>query len=125
MEKQDYLLVSEVYETICLLPHTGNALRSEKRIREYLNRDIYMNGYCWSALIRYFFKYHDMSGLLSEVQIIPSEEKCLFHICYVKKTEERIIQLKALAAAIREAVDDESRLGKWADEFGFEEWDDW
>ena len=113
----DWLHVSEDSCTLSLYPYTGKAWDFGKQIIEAHDRYLYMNGYCWSSMIKHYLRSTHFSLQVNGIEMLPKEYVCLF--CGQKSSGGAI---QMLADTLRKAA---PMLPSWVHETEFDEWDDW
>ena len=113
----DWLHVSEDGCSLALYPYTGKAWDVGKQITEEHNRYLYMNGYCWSSMLKYYLRSSHFSLQGNGIEMLPKEYACFF--CAQNSSGGAI---QALADTLRNAA---PTLPSWVHETEFDEWDDW
>ncbi len=104
------------YVSLVIFPYLGKAFELNKRIWEYDDR-IYMNGYCWGSLVRYYAGYRDWAGKADQER---------YEFRFWKNKEESALPLaERLLRILKKMVDDPDKVVNWIDEKDFSEWDDW
>lgn len=113
----EWLFVTDDCCTMSLYPYAGKAWEVGQQIQAlYYNRP-YMNGYCWSSMVKYYLKSKKASHLLNEIEVYPKEHVCIFRA--QKPNGDKIRQLSDI---IRNDV---TLLPRWLVDSQFDEWDDW
>ena len=112
----DCLVISDDHSSIILYPYVGQAAVIGQTIKEAYSPMLYMNGYCWSAMLhRYCWKNKPATVSLFETDC--SENSVIFHTA-----PENVIPL---AEYLRTIIDNSSILPDWVIETDFDDWDDW
>ena len=115
----EWLFVSDDCSTLSLYPYAGKAWEVGRQIRalNYDYNSLYMNGYCWSSLVRYYLRSKNSLHLLNDIEKYPEEHVCIFR---TEKSNGEAIRL--LSNTLRREV---NLLPAWLTESHFDDWDDW
>ncbi len=115
----EWLYIPDDGSTLLLCPYVGRAWEVGKQIiASYGNYSHpYMNGYCWSSMIKYYLRSKNASQLLHEMEISPEEHVCVFH-AHSPNNEA----IRQLAIILRSDI---TLLPEWLIKSDFDEWDDW
>lgn len=113
----EWLFISDDYSTLSLYPYTGKAWEVGQQIQAQYDYRPYMNGYCWSSLVKYYLKSLNAIHFLKDVEILPKEYVCSFRAQGSNRTT-----ISRLSDTLRRNVD---LLPAWSAEIQFDDWDDW
>ncbi len=115
----EWLFVSDDGSTLFLCPYAGRAWETGKQIIASCDNysHPYMNGYCWSSMVKYYLRSIKSSRLIHGLEIDPKEHVCIFQA--QEPDSEAIVQLSNI---LRKDV---SLLPAWIIESQFDDWDDW
>lgn len=115
----EWLSLSDDGCSLTLYPYVGKAWEVGKQIQAlyYPQNRPYMNGYCWSSIVKYYLRSIDSNHLLYDMEMFPREHACVFRA--KNSNEKNVYQLSEI---LRRDID---LLPEWIVESKFDEWEDW
>ncbi len=113
----EWLFISDDCSTLSLYPYTGKAWEVGQQIQALYDNRPYMNGYCWSSLVKYYLKSTNFIHLLKDIEMFPKE-----HVCVFRTQESNEEPIRLLSDTLRSDI---NLLPAWSIESQFDEWDDW
>ena len=113
---EECISTSEDRMALTLYPYRGKALEVGKAIRERYNPHLYMNGYCWSSMLKNYSRSRG-NHILRDFYCHPEEDTCVF-----SGTECDHTKVLLLADTINNTF---GELAGWVVETEFDDWDDW
>ena len=113
----EWLFVSDDGTTLSLYPYAGKAWEVGRQIQSLYDDRPYMNGYCWSSIIKYYLKSINSIPLLENIEMFPREHVCAFNT----QTSNRE-GIRRLLEILRNNI---IQIPAWLIESRFDEWDDW
>lgn len=115
----EWLSLSDDGCALTLYPYVGKAWEIGKQIQAlyYPENRPYMNGYCWSSMVKYYLRSIDSSRLLYDIEILPEEHECVF-----RTQKSNTGSVRQLSEILRKDI---TLLPNWIKKSQFDEWDNW